>query len=209
MKVLAIIEVVSDARMEEVRAELANELRGSWALFASGVLREAYDPDSDTRRLRAENVAQAEKHLRKLPLVAAGHLTPAADRAPALRELVDAVRPMMVHSAGKWKPEVAPRRTGWASAIRGSKRCPHPKRDCSVSNLTPAQMAGLRKHPDYSPIGRSRPGIHYEQVGTLHGDVRAHDARAVRLLLMTVVKLRSDGMSIGVGIPTRIAIVSR
>jgi hypothetical protein len=78
MKVLAIIEVVPDARMEEVRAELANELRGSWALFASGVLREAYATPTPTRVvfvLEAENVAQAKKHLRKLPLVAAGHLT--------------------------------------------------------------------------------------------------------------------------------------
>jgi len=64
-----------------------------------------------------------------------------------------------------------------------------------------------------SPIGRPpppRPGIHYEQVGTLHGDGTFEPTVPAQpgSLLRTVVKLRPDGMSIGVGIPTRIAIVS-
>jgi hypothetical protein len=77
MKILAILDVLPGAPMESIRATLANELKGSWALFASGVLREAYATASPTRVvfvLEAENTAQAEEHLRKLPLVAAGHL---------------------------------------------------------------------------------------------------------------------------------------
>lgn len=38
-----------------------------------------------------------------------------------------------------------------------------------MNNLTLAQMAWLRKHPKYSPIGRPRPGVRFHQVGTLHG----------------------------------------
>jgi hypothetical protein len=76
MKILAILDVSPGAPMEIVRAELANELKGSWTLFASGELREAYATATPTRVvfvLEAENVAHAEGHLRKLPLVAAGH----------------------------------------------------------------------------------------------------------------------------------------
>jgi hypothetical protein len=74
-------------------------------------------------------------------------------------------------------------------------------------NLTPAQLAWVRKHPEYSPIGKPRPGTRFEGVGTLHGDGTFEPAVPVRpgSLLMTVVKLWP---SIGVGIPTRIAIVS-
>ena len=45
-------------------------------MFASGVLREAYATATPTRVvfvLEAEDAARAEEHLRKLPLVAAGH----------------------------------------------------------------------------------------------------------------------------------------
>ena len=76
MKILAILDVSPGAPMEIVRAKLANELKGSWALFASGVLREAYAAATPTRVvfvLEAEDAAHAEEHLRKLPLVAAGH----------------------------------------------------------------------------------------------------------------------------------------
>jgi hypothetical protein len=61
--------------MDSVRAELANELKGSWALFAAGVLREAYATATPTRVvfvLEAEDAAHASEHLRKLPLVAEG-----------------------------------------------------------------------------------------------------------------------------------------
>jgi hypothetical protein len=77
MKILAVLDVLPGAPMEIVRANLANELKGSWALFASGVLREAYATATPTRVvfvLEAEDAAHAEEHLRKLPLVAAGHL---------------------------------------------------------------------------------------------------------------------------------------
>jgi hypothetical protein len=77
MKILAIIDVLPGFAMESVQAKLANELKGSWALFASGVLREAYATATPTRVvfvLEAEDVAHAEQHLRKLPLIAAGHL---------------------------------------------------------------------------------------------------------------------------------------
>jgi len=55
MKVLAIIDVVAGADMERVRAKIADELRGSRALFASGVLREAYATAKPTRVLRARS----------------------------------------------------------------------------------------------------------------------------------------------------------
>jgi hypothetical protein len=77
MKILAIIDVAPGAPVERVRDELANELKGSWGLFASGVLREAYATAVPTRVifvLEADDVARAEEHLRKLPLIAAGLL---------------------------------------------------------------------------------------------------------------------------------------
>jgi hypothetical protein len=48
-------------------------------------------------------------------------------------------------------------------------------------NLTNPQPEGLRWHPTYSPIGRPRPGIHYEQVGTWDGDGTFEPTAAVRL----------------------------
>ena len=77
MKILALIEVAPGAPVDAVRADLVNELRGSWSLFTSGVLREAYATASPTRVvfvLEADDVARAEAHLRTLPLVAAGHM---------------------------------------------------------------------------------------------------------------------------------------
>jgi hypothetical protein len=76
MKILAILDVLPGAPMDTVRAKLTSDLKGSWALFAAGVLREAYATATPTRVvfvLEAEDVAHAEEHLRKLPLVAAGH----------------------------------------------------------------------------------------------------------------------------------------
>jgi hypothetical protein len=75
MKVLAIIDVAPGANMAELRKALPEEIKGSWGLFASGVLREAYATASPTRVvfvLEAESVAAAEAHLRPLPMVAAG-----------------------------------------------------------------------------------------------------------------------------------------
>jgi hypothetical protein len=68
MKILAIIDVAPDARMESIRNELASEIKESWALFASGMLREAYATAAPSRVvfvLEADDVSSAEEHLRK------------------------------------------------------------------------------------------------------------------------------------------------
>jgi hypothetical protein len=75
MKVLAIIDVSPGANMAELRKALPEEIKGSWGLFATGVLREAYATASPTRVvfvLEADGAAAAEAHLRPLPMVAAG-----------------------------------------------------------------------------------------------------------------------------------------
>jgi hypothetical protein len=75
MKVLALLSLVPEAQLGTVRAELANELRGSWALYASGVLREVYATDDPKRVvfvMEAEDAAAASRQLAPLPLVAAG-----------------------------------------------------------------------------------------------------------------------------------------
>lgn len=77
MKLLAVIDVAATADLPSMRAELASEIRASWALFAAGVLREAYATETSTRVvfiLEADDRAQAEAQLRKLPLIAAGSL---------------------------------------------------------------------------------------------------------------------------------------
>jgi hypothetical protein len=77
MKVLAIIEVEPGGNIDRLRQELPHEIRESWALFASGILREAYATATPSRVvfvLEAENASGAEAHLRALPLVAAGLL---------------------------------------------------------------------------------------------------------------------------------------
>ena len=75
MKILAVISAAQSAQIETIRAELANELRGSWDLFASGVIREAYATAAPSRVvfvLEADDIADAQGHLARLPLVAAG-----------------------------------------------------------------------------------------------------------------------------------------
>jgi hypothetical protein len=75
MKVLALLSLVPDAPLGTVRAELADELRGSWALYASGALREVYateDPKRVVFVMEAEDAAAARRQLAPLPLVAAG-----------------------------------------------------------------------------------------------------------------------------------------
>lgn len=75
MKVLVTLTVIPDAQLEKVRTELPRELKGSWALYASGVLREVYATD-DPRRVvfvvEADDAAGARGLLAPLPLVAAG-----------------------------------------------------------------------------------------------------------------------------------------
>jgi hypothetical protein len=75
MKVLAMLTLKPDARLDAVRADLANEIRGSWSLFASGVVREAYATELPSRVvfiIEADSVADAERSLSSLPLIAAG-----------------------------------------------------------------------------------------------------------------------------------------
>jgi hypothetical protein len=75
MKVLALLSLVPEAQLGTVRSELADELRGSWALYASGVLREVYATDDPKRVafvMEAEDAAAARRQLAPLPLVAAG-----------------------------------------------------------------------------------------------------------------------------------------
>ncbi|HEY6988877.1 MAG TPA: hypothetical protein VH369_10860 [Bryobacteraceae bacterium] len=71
-----------------------------------------------------------------------------------------------------------------------------------MNNLTPAQLAWLRKHAEYSPICKPRPGVNYHDVGTLHGDGTFEPCTWSRpgSFLRNPVKPRPDGMSIGVGI---------
>ena len=74
MKVLAMLTLMPEAKLETVRAELANELKASWALYASGALREVYateDPRQVVFVLEADDAADAKRLLARLPLVAA------------------------------------------------------------------------------------------------------------------------------------------
>jgi hypothetical protein len=78
MKFVAIIEVVPSAPLEKLRAELSNEIKESWRLFAAGALREAYATESPTRVvfiLEAADAASAATDLGNLPLIRAGLLT--------------------------------------------------------------------------------------------------------------------------------------
>jgi hypothetical protein len=75
MKLLALLSLTPNAQPETVRAELVNELKGSWALYTAGVLREAYateDPKRVVFVMEAQDAAAAARHLAALPLVAAG-----------------------------------------------------------------------------------------------------------------------------------------
>ena len=75
MKILALVSLKEGVPLEQVRPELLAELKGSWALYTSGVLREAYLTESAARVafvLEAVDVAAARAHLQRLPLVAKG-----------------------------------------------------------------------------------------------------------------------------------------
>jgi len=69
------LTLLPEAKREQVRAELADELKGSWSLYASGVLRECYateDPGCVIFVMEADDAAGAKKVLASLPMVAAG-----------------------------------------------------------------------------------------------------------------------------------------
>jgi hypothetical protein len=75
VKILALISVADGADFSAIRQHLADELRGSWELFAAGILREAYATASPSRvvfTLETESIVQAQALLEELPLVKAG-----------------------------------------------------------------------------------------------------------------------------------------
>ncbi len=61
--------------LETVRAELAEELKASWALYSSGVLRQVYATENPQRVVfivEAADAAAAKQVLTRLPMIAAG-----------------------------------------------------------------------------------------------------------------------------------------
>ena len=49
MKVLAILTLKPETPLQTIRPQLVNEIKESWTLYASGVLRETYATDLPTR----------------------------------------------------------------------------------------------------------------------------------------------------------------
>jgi uncharacterized protein YciI len=75
VKVLAVLTLAPEAQFEKVRAELPNELKCSWELYASGVLRGVYataDPRKVVFIVEAADAEGAKHILAALPMVAAG-----------------------------------------------------------------------------------------------------------------------------------------
>ncbi len=75
MKILAVIQVADGADGAKLRGGLVDELRGSWQLFSSGVLREAHateDPMRVVFVLEAPTRQDAMRALEQLPFVATG-----------------------------------------------------------------------------------------------------------------------------------------
>jgi len=75
VKILAILTLMPAVEPDTVRAELAEELKGSWALYVSGVLREVYateDPKKVVFMVEAADAASAKQVLARLPMIAAG-----------------------------------------------------------------------------------------------------------------------------------------
>jgi hypothetical protein len=78
MKVLAIVDLSATADRAELVRRLNEELRESWKLFSANVIREAYataDPTRVVFVLEADDLADAEATLRRLPLVQMGLFT--------------------------------------------------------------------------------------------------------------------------------------
>jgi hypothetical protein len=75
LKILAIVTLKPEASSSAVRAQLVDEIKGSWTLYSSGLLREVYATESPARvvfMLEAADTETAADSLRGLPLVAAG-----------------------------------------------------------------------------------------------------------------------------------------
>ena len=75
MKILASIRLAEGADPRDIAPRIEEEIAGSWRLFASGVLREAYATE-DARRvifvLEVEDRKSAEQALQSLPLIRLG-----------------------------------------------------------------------------------------------------------------------------------------
>ena len=107
MKFIAIIDVVPGAPLENLKADLPNEVRESWKLFAAGALREAYATDAPTRVvfvLESADAASAATDLGKLPLIRAG-LGLRTHRTPAIRKLVAVVCPLIAAALRRGMPQ--------------------------------------------------------------------------------------------------------
>jgi hypothetical protein len=75
VKVLVILTLVPQTPLETIRKELADELKGSWALYADDVLREAYATDDPKRvvfMVEAADADAAKRILAPLPMISAG-----------------------------------------------------------------------------------------------------------------------------------------
>jgi len=75
VKILAIISIAPGAEIATIRQHLGEELRGSWDMFATGTLREAYATENPGRVvfiLETDSIGHARTLLGNLPLVQAG-----------------------------------------------------------------------------------------------------------------------------------------
>jgi len=75
MKILALVSLKKGVPLAQVKPELQAEVQGSWHLYVSGVLREAYLTESATTVvfvMEGPDLQAAAEELGKLPLVAKG-----------------------------------------------------------------------------------------------------------------------------------------
>jgi hypothetical protein len=73
-----------------------------------------------------------------------------------------------------------------------------PTRTVIFRHLTPAQQAWMKQHVEYECLGKPRLGVQFNNCGTLHGDGTFEPLKN-----LVAVKLRSDLMSVLVGVATR------
>jgi hypothetical protein len=70
-----------------------------------------------------------------------------------------------------------------------------PTRTVIFRHLTPAQLAWMKEHVGYECVGKPRPGVRFNNCGTLHGDGTFEPLKN-----LVAVKLRSDTQSVLVGV---------
>jgi hypothetical protein len=61
-----------------------------------------------------------------------------------------------------------------------------------------SQLAWMKQHVEYECLGRPRPGVTFNNCGTLHGDGTFEPLKN-----LVAVKLRSECMSVLVGVAVR------